>query len=177
MGWGKFIGTAGLFGAYIRSKPASEDRSPPSKFIFICIVYTMGDIISFDKSNAYGGKVEEQVYRKENNVLLSNEFSMCLTIENMEIKDTKLLIGLADVYSENQNARIYINGRYLQDVRFSEDMIGDNVEVSIPKNMISDTIVIRMVFPGAVTPKMIGQEDEDERVLSIEVNSISLMAG
>ena len=141
------------------------------------IVYTMGDIISFDNSNAYGGKVEGQVYRKENNVLLSNEFSMCLTIENIEIKDIKLLIGLADVYNENQTARIYINGRYLQDVRFSEDMIGDNVEISIPKNMISDTIVIRMVFPGAVTPKMIGQEEEDERVLSIEVNAISLMEG
>ena len=88
-------------------------------------------------------------------------------------------IGTAGLFGAYVKIKMqeFINGRYLQDVRFSEDMIGDNVEVSIPKNMISDTIVIRMVFPGAVTPKMIGQEDEDERVLSIEVNSISLMAG
>lgn len=136
--------------------------------------YKLGDTISFKTSDGYGDKIQERVYRDGDSILLSNEFNMCLAMEDMEITDVKLDIELAKVYNEKQYARIYINGQYLQEQMFTSDMVGSMIEIKIPKNMIDDTVIIRMVFPGAITPRMLDSSCQDERILSIGIKSMIL---
>lgn len=138
------------------------------------IEYKLGDTISFKDSEGYGDRIQERVYRKGDEILLSNEFTMCLAVENIPITDMNLDIEVTEVYNNSQTARIYVNGQYLQEWAFTSDMIGSNIGIKIPKNMIQDTMVIRMVFPGAVTPKMLDADSTDERVLSIGISSIKL---
>ena len=48
-------------------------------------------------------------------------------------------------------------------------------QITIPNEYIkTDEIVLRIVFPGAVTPRMLDQTQNDDRVCSIDLRTLAL---
>ena len=81
----------------------------------------------------------------------------------------------SDVYNDLQKARIYVNGNKIENVVCRSDEAGDEKIVEISKDMVKDNILIlRMVFPNAVTPNQIDRTNSDTRVLSVTFNSMWL---
>ena len=57
----------------------------------------------------------------------------------------------------------------------TKDGIGEDMVVTIPKDMIEDEeLIIRMVFPNAVTPNQLDRNNPDRRVLSVAFASMWL---
>ena len=138
------------------------------------INYDMGDIIAFDNQNDYGRKLNYRIYKENGNAILSNEVTMCFNFENIKVADIIFTTKIAEVYNDSQKMKIYVNGKYIEDVVVTAGAIGENISFVIPKEMICDMMVIRLVFPGAVTPNMMDDNNQDSRILSIGINEMQL---
>lgn len=136
--------------------------------------YQLGDNIEFTEENQYESKFNYRIYKENDYGILSNEFTMCLTISDVPNKDLVLYYTLAEVMNDKQKAQIYINGKFLESVTFLEDSVGKEGRVLIPQTFVEETMVIRFVFPGAITPNMLDRENKDKRVLSIGIEKMSI---
>ena len=94
--------------------------------------------------------------------------------ETIDVADIKFSTKIAQVYNDSQRMKIYVNGTYIDDIIVTAEAIGENISFTIPKETVSDTMVIRLVFPGAVTPNMLDEKNQDGRILSVELSEIQL---
>ncbi|MBO5451983.1 MAG: hypothetical protein J6A11_10640, partial [Lachnospiraceae bacterium] len=138
------------------------------------INYSLGDVISFDNPDKYAQNLNYRIYQENEMAVFSNEVAMCFEIQKPEIKDLLLEMEIAKVINNTQKMKVYVNGDYIAEENLTSEQIGEKVTVKIPKEIVSDTMVIRWVFPGAVTPHMLDEKDQDGRILSIGVKTIQL---
>lgn len=69
--------------------------------------------------------------------------------------------------------RVYANGSRVGTVVCTEENANQDNTVAIPGGGIEDgTLLLRFVFPNAVTPNQLDRGDEDTRVLSVGFTSM-----
>lgn len=139
------------------------------------IQYSYGDVIDFALSGSYADKLTERLYSEENGKTASDELTICFELPQEKLGDLELAFTYAGVYNNKQKIRIYANGHKVENVECTTDQIGEKITVVISKDDIKDTsVIIRMVFPNAVTPNQLDRSDEDKRVLSVTFDKMWL---
>lgn len=140
-----------------------------------CIDYELGEAIDYTANNSYANQVNYRLYKENGAATASNELSMCLNIKNYSGGDLQFHFSYSKVYNKEQNIRIYANGNRIETVMCSDNKRGEDHVVTIPENMMDDdTLVLRMVFPNAVTPNQIDRTDTDTRILSVAFDYMCL---
>ncbi len=142
------------------------------------IDYELGKVIDFTSDNVYADQISYRLYKERDMAIASNELSLCFVLDQ-GIKDAKDAIELhfiyADLYNDSQKIRVYANGNKVESIVCTEAGIGEDMVVTIPRDMIEDEeLVIRMVFPNAVTPNQLDRNNPDRRVLSVAFASMWL---
>lgn len=139
------------------------------------ISYSYGDLIDFRSSGAYADSLTERLYPAENGKTASNELTICFDLPEQKTGDLELGFTYAGVYNDTQKIRIYANGHKVDNVMCTTDQIGKEASVVIPKQYIKEKpVIIRMVFPNAVTPNQLDRSNEDIRVLSVTFDKMWL---
>lgn len=139
------------------------------------ISYTYGDVIDFSSFGSYADSLTERLYPAENGKTASNELTICFDLPEQKTGDLELGFTYAGVYNDTQKIRIYANGHKVDNVMCTTDEIGKEVSVGIPKQYIKDKpVIIRMVFPNAVTPNQLDRSNDDMRVLSVTFDKMWL---
>lgn len=137
--------------------------------------YRMGERIDFAADNDYARQINYRLYKENNTAVASNELSMCLDLENYNKKDVKVHFVCSDLYNDAQKIRIYANGNKVTNITLTPENIGEDMSFTIPKDLISDQkLILRMVFPNAVTPNQLDRSDTDMRILSVAFDSMWL---
>lgn len=139
------------------------------------INYELEDIITFEEENPYSNNLNYRIYKENGNAVVSNELTLCFNIPNIKAGDTNFEFVLSQVYGNEQKMRFYVNGQWISELTCTEDMINQKQSVTIPKEVVDDIMVIRMVFPGAVTPHMLDETNDDNRVLSVGFREIEII--
>lgn len=138
------------------------------------IVYGVGDIIDFTIPNNYAEKLNYRLYKENGAAIASNELSICLELTGYQDTDLEFHFTYSNVYNEEQKIRIYANGKSIENVICTNGNAEEKT-VIIPKETINeDELIIRMVFPNAVTPNQIDRSNPDTRVLSVVFDSMWL---
>ena len=139
------------------------------------IDYTLGDTIDFTANNSYSQQINYRLYKENQTAIASNELSICFNLTNYEKKDLEFCYTYSHVYNGEQKIRIYANGSKIDTVTCTEEGAETDCSIVIPKNkMQNNELVIRMVFPNAVTPNQLDRTNTDTRVLSVEFDSMRL---
>lgn len=139
------------------------------------ILYNYGDVIDFRSSGSYADSLTERLYPAENGKTASNELTICFDLPEQKTGDLELGFTYAGVYNDTQKIRIYANGHKVDNVMCTTDQIGKEASVVIPKQYIKEKpVIIRMVFPNAVTPNQLDRSNEDMRVLSVTFDKMWL---
>lgn len=139
------------------------------------IDYSIGDIIDFTTKNEYADQIDYRLYKEHEGATASNELSICFHLVNNENDNLALHFIYSDIYNDSQKIRIYANGDKVENVICTQDNIGKEMVVALPKDSIQDEdLAIRMVFPNAVTPNQLDRSNADMRILSITFDSIWL---
>lgn len=140
------------------------------------IDYKMEDIIDFSKELGYTKQINYRIYKEDSVGVLSNEFSMYANLLNYQGGDLQLRFICSKVYNDKQNIRIYIKGEKAADINCTSMDVGREISVNIPADYVKEsTLPIRMVFPNAVTPKQVGDDVNDSRVLSIAIERMQVV--
>ena len=138
----------------------------PMKFIIL--------IIDFANQNDYAEKLNYRLYKENGTAIASNELSMCFELQNYQDTDLEFHFTYSNVYNDTQKIRIYANGKSIENV-ICKNGNTEEKSVIIPKDTINeDELIIRMVFPNAVTPNQIDRSNPDTRVLSVAFESMWL---
>lgn len=168
---------------YVRvmvSGKASEDNFHVfDPFTVNHISYSLGDVVDFETDNAYAKQLEYRLYKENGAAVASNELNICFDLNGSSYKKTKkdftFHFVYSDVYNDSQLMRIYVNGNKIDYVTCSQEECGTEKTVVIPAKYLEDgKLAIRMVFPGAVTPKQLDPNSSDTRVLSVALQSMWL---
>lgn len=139
------------------------------------ISYRMGDIIAFDEDNAYAKQLTYRLYQENGTATASNELSMCFVLDGFEKRDINFHFQYAGLYHEAQKIRVYANGNKVTDMICTAQEIGKDMTFTIPEEMLTgDELIIRMVFPNAVTPNQLDRNNTDKRILSVAFSSMWL---
>lgn len=139
------------------------------------ISYRMGDVIDFTVDNAYAKQLDYRLYKEHNAAVASNELSMCLDLGHLDRKDLEFHFTYGDLYGDSQKIRIYANGHKVTTITCKRDQIGKDMVITIPEETLGeDELIIRMVFPGAVTPNQLDRTNPDMRVLSVAFTTMYL---
>lgn len=139
------------------------------------ISYTYGDVIDFRASNFYADRLTERLYPVENGKTASNELTICFDLPEQKTGDLELAFTYAGVHNDTQKIRIYANGHKVDNVMCTTDQIGKETSVVIPKQYIKEKpVIVRMVFPNAVTPNQLDRSNDDMRVLSVTFDKMWL---
>ena len=139
------------------------------------ISYNIGEIINFAENDGCAKEINYRLYKEREGAIASNELSLCFELKDYHQEDLEFHFIYSDVYNDLQKARIYVNGNKIENVVCRSDEAGDEKIVEISKDMVKDNILIlRMVFPNAVTPNQIDRTNSDTRVLSVTFNSMWL---
>ena len=97
-----------------------------------------------------------------------------MDLTNYQRGDLWLKLKCSKIYNDKQKMRIYIKGERIAEVEATTENLGKEISILIPEDDIKDnSLLIRIVFPNAVTPKQIG-ESNDTCVLSIAVDFIKV---
>lgn len=138
------------------------------------INYELEDTITFEDGNPYADNLNYRIYKENGNATVSNELTLCFNISNIKSDDANFEFVLSNLYGNEQKMRFYVNGHWVSELMCTNDMIGKKQSIVIPKELIDDIMVIRMVFPGAVTPHMLDEINNDNRVLSVGFKEIKI---
>lgn len=139
------------------------------------IQYTYGDVIDFRSTGSYADNLTERLYPAENGKTASNELTICFDLPDQKTGDLELGFTYAGVYNDAQKIRIYANGHKVDNVICSTDQIEKETSVVIPKQFVKDKpVIVRMVFPNAVTPNQLDRSNDDTRVLSVTFDKMWL---
>lgn len=137
--------------------------------------YQIGDIIDFTRENPYADQIDYRLYRENGAAIASNELSICFEPEHYQQTDLEFHFTYSGLYNDSQKMMLYANGNKLESIICTEDGIGQDHVCVISKDYIKDgKLVLRMVFPGAVTPNQLDRSNEDTRVLSVAFTSMWL---
>lgn len=137
--------------------------------------YTMGDVIDLAAGSSYTDAITYRVYYDEHGANLSNELYLNPDIGDNPDKDIRLNFTYDHVYNDSQKARIYAEGVRIATLELTADDAGEIYTVIIPRECVRDGVIpLRFVFPGALTPHMIDEADNDHRVLSVRFDKIWL---
>lgn len=139
------------------------------------ISYELEDVITFEEGNPYSNNLNYRIYKENGNAVVSNELTLCFNITNIKANDASFEFVLSQVYGNEQKMRLYVNGQWISELICTEDMINQKQSVVIPKEVVDDIMVIRMVFPGAVTPHMLDETNDDTRVLSVGFREMKMV--
>lgn len=137
------------------------------------VEYQLGNVIRFGEADHDRNKnqVDFGVRVKSDSIQLKNEFSMCLSMEEAVKQDAILQMHVSKVWGEYQRCLVYVNGNRAGILEFVKS--DADYTLDIPKENLNDSeLVIRMVFPGAVTPRMLDENTKDDSVVSIELESM-----
>lgn len=139
------------------------------------IQYQIGDKIDFTTDNLYAEQINYRLYKENGAAVASNELSICFELENIPKEDLEFHFVYSDLYNDSQKMRLYATGNKVENIVCTPDGIGqENISV-ISKDYIDDgKLVLRMVFPGAVTPNQLDRDNPDTRVLSVVFTSMWL---
>lgn len=138
------------------------------------INYEIGSIIDFANQNDYAEKLNYRLYKENGTAIASNELSMCFELQNYQDTDLEFHFTYSNVYNDTQKIRIYANGKSIENV-ICKNGNTEEKSVIIPKDTINeDELIIRMVFPNAITPNQIDRSNPDTRVLSVAFESMWL---
>lgn len=140
-----------------------------------CINYVIGETIDYNIQNDYAKQIDYRLYKENGAATASNELSICFELTDYKKGDLEFHFTYSKVYNDEQNMRIYANGHKVATVVCTEDNIHEDNVVTIPKNRIENNkLIIRMVFPNAVTPNQIDRTNADRRVLSVVFDTMRL---
>lgn len=139
------------------------------------IDYRLGETIDFTTDNTYAEQIKYRLYKENGAATASNELSICLRIEDAGKEDLTFHYTYSGVYNGEQTMRIYANGNSVETVTCTQENTGKDCTVAIPGDRIEDdTLILRFVFPNAVTPNQLDRENGDTRVLSVSFTSMCL---
>lgn len=137
--------------------------------------YVMGDTIAFTQDNPYAKNMTYRLYQENSTGIASNELSICAELENYNGGDVEFSFAYNDVYNDSQMMRIYAKGTKVASITCTAEGTGQENTVLIPKECIKDNVlVLRMVFPNAVTPHQLDASNQDTRVLSVAFESMKI---
>lgn len=156
-------GNANVLKSCVEWKPKEYNR----------LDYILGDKIDFTVKDTYTDQIDFGIRKQEDGAILKNEFSVCFALQQYQNEDLQLVLETNKIYGKSQKALIYINGNIAGNLEFSNGIF--EYEITIPNEYIkTDEIVLRIVFPGAVTPRMLDQTQNDDRVCSIDLRTLAL---
>lgn len=139
------------------------------------IRYQIGDVIDFTKNDAYAEQINYRLYKENGAATASNELSICFELENTLQKDLELHFKYSDIYNDSQRILLYANGNKVENITCTKDGAGQEfISVISGEYLNDDKLLLRMVFPGAVTPNQLDRDDPDTRVLSVSFTSMWL---
>lgn len=139
------------------------------------IDYHTGEVIDFTSDNAYADQISYRLYKENGGATASNELSICFHLEEQINTDPELHFIYSGLYNDTQKIRVYAGDRKVENVVCTHDDIGKEMTVTIPGDCVeNDLLVIRMVFPNAVTPNQLDRNNPDTRVLSVIFDSMWL---
>ncbi len=139
------------------------------------ISYNVGDTVDYTIDNNYAKQVDYRLYKENGTAIASNELSICFELEDYQKEDLSFHFVYSDVYNGSQKIRLYANGNKIENIICLQEDAGAEKVVMIPKDMIKENLlVLRMVFPNAVTPNQIDRMNPDTRVLSVAFDSMWL---
>ncbi|MCH5248531.1 MAG: hypothetical protein J1E98_01295 [Lachnospiraceae bacterium] len=139
------------------------------------ITYSMGEDIDYTTDNSYAEQINYRLYKEDNAATASNELSICFELSDYTKGDLDFHFTYSKVYNDEQNIRIYANGSRVGTVTCTSADIGSDNTITIPQDKIIDNeLIIRMVFPNAVTPNQLDRSNEDTRILSVAFDSMRL---
>lgn len=139
------------------------------------IEYRLGEAIDFTADNAYADQISYRLYKENGAATASNELSICMDIQDAGKDDLTFHYTYSGVYNKEQTMRIYANGSKIDTIVCTEENADKDCTVVIPGERIADDILIlRFVFPNAVTPNQLDRENGDTRVLSVNFTSMCL---
>lgn len=137
------------------------------------IDYDLGENIDYVTNNDYAQQLDYRLYKENSSAIASNELSICFNLNNYSGGDLQFRFTYSKIYNNEQNVRIYANGSRIAKVKCLEADKGNEHTVTIPEDKIKDnTLVLRLVFPNAVTPNQIDRTNMDTRVLSVAFDSM-----
>lgn len=139
------------------------------------ISYQIGDIIDFTNNNHYAEYINYRLYKENGAATASNELSICFELETAHQSDLEFHFIYSGIYNDSQKIRLYANGNKIEDIICTQKGIEkENVSI-IPKDYIDDgKLILRMVFPNAVTPNQLDRNNTDFRILSVDFTSMWL---
>lgn len=139
------------------------------------IDYKLGEEIDYTINNSYANQINYRLYKENQAAIASNELSICFNLQDTGAKDLVFHYTYSGVYNERQTMHIYANGSKVDTVVCTNtDKFKDDTVV-IPGDKIEDgVLILRFVFPNAVTPNQLDRTDEDTRILSVAFASMRL---
>ncbi|MCM1251625.1 MAG: sulfatase-like hydrolase/transferase [Clostridium sp.] len=139
------------------------------------IDYAIGDMIDFTADNEYADEINYRLYKENGAATASNELSVCFALTDYKKGDISLHFTYSNLYNDSQKIRLYANGNKVENIVCTRDDMGKEMTVVIPKEDITDNeLIIRMVFPNAVTPNQLDRSNPDMRILSVAFDSMWL---
>lgn len=139
------------------------------------VSYRLEDIIDFATDNKYAEQMTSRLYKENHTAVASNELSMCFVLNQPADGDIRFHFKYAALYNDLQKIRIYANGNKITNVICTSQQIGEDMEFTIPEEVLEgDALVVRMVFPNAVTPNQLDRNNKDMRILSVAFDSMWL---
>lgn len=144
-------------------------------FTINTVDYKLGETIDYSSDNAFAEQINYRLYKENGAATASNELSVCLHIQDAGKDDLIFRYAYSKVYNGEQTMRIYANGNRVDTVVCKEENVNQNQEVTIPGGSIEDdTLLLRFVFPNAVTPNQLDRENGDTRVMSVSFTSMCI---
>lgn len=139
------------------------------------IDYQLGEKIDYTTDNLYADQIEYRMYKENGAATASNELSICFNLQDAGTDDLTFHYTYSEVYNGRQTMRIYANGGKVGTVVCTEEDKHKDNTVIIPGDKIEDDILIlRFVFPNAVTPNQLDRTNTDTRILSVAFESMCL---
>ncbi|MCR5398980.1 MAG: LTA synthase family protein [Lachnospiraceae bacterium] len=139
------------------------------------IEYTIGDVIELKEKSEYADSLNERLYYDEEGATASNELYLFFKLRGYNNKDLRFNFICDKVYNDNQCVRIYAEGERIATLTCSTENTGSTCTVLIPGEYINDDILpLRLVFPGAIEPRMLDESSDDARILSVHINKMWL---
>ncbi len=142
------------------------------------IDYQTGDVIDFTTDNSYADQINYRLYKENGTATASNELNICFHLKNEPEEDLTFHFTCSGFYNDSQKVRVYAGGNKVENIvlsSFRPNNTNNEIAVKIPKDCVkNECLLLRLVFPNAVTPNQLDRSNPDTRVLSVIFESMRL---
>lgn len=139
------------------------------------VEYQIGDLIDFTSGNSYADQINYRLYRENGAATASNELSVCFQLKDWKKEDLEFHFVYSGIYNDLQKVRIYAGGSKVEYITLPPPHSDNEISVKISKDCIkNDCLLLRLVFPNAVTPNQLNRSNPDTRILSVIFDSMWL---